>query len=196
MEAPLPASATTQPEEKKPKPSSLVSGVAWLGIIAGALGVLAAGAFFGLREVIQILVAQVSANFGVTEWGGSLGFALTHPLVTSILLGLGSLIFLVASVELLRRKNWARWFTIATMVADMVSELSEMGTNVVQALRGPQRPMAGGMQLNLQLQALGPMMNLFGFMFTGLFLAFNAWVVWKFVTEPIAAEFKPRPPAA
>jgi len=187
---PVPAAAQRRPG------ASFVTILAWISIVAGALGVM--------YSVVQLLTGLFVPEFQM-QMLNPIGAELPPlpPLMqwyyaNTVLLALGSLLMSAALLAvargLLRRREWARRGFIALLVLGTLWQLGMVwavpqiieGTLAVQMAVLP----AGG------LDDLGEFMESMTTMFTAvaavmalMFAALHAWIVWKLCTTSVRGEF-------
>jgi hypothetical protein len=131
-----------------PPPSQFVTAIAWLGIVSGALGTL--GAAVNTIEVIFSSAAEIGeARAAVTAAAGHLPatvqWTMDHVHLVVFLMLVGSVVSLLTSIGLLRRREWARvavvWFlglsavtAFAGLVVQWRSELDAVASELRVAM--------------------------------------------------------------
>lgn len=174
--------------------SSFVDGLAWLSIVLSALMVVSMG--------LQVLALNVwlpadafdpvrLRGLGLEGLPPSAEWVLMHLRGLIVLSLLLSVLALWASIDLLRRRNWARWFFIAMLglgatwslgslfyMGDfMPSAESMLGGDVPSAMRAE----LAAFQRNLWWASV---------LMTVLFVALHGWIIWKLVKPPVSDEFR------
>jgi predicted membrane channel-forming protein YqfA (hemolysin III family) len=148
-----------------PQQSVFVTVVAWLGIVSSGFSVLIA--------VLQVVMIATTPSFGGHFFGEMAVFVL--PMYAVMILGL------LASIGLLRRKNWARLTIVALLIAGVLYfagsvfyQWSFFGSVTSQDAEFAR--MARVMSYFMLVMAVG-------------FAALAAWLVAKLCSKKVRAEF-------
>ncbi len=177
-----------------PKHSELVTIVAWMNIAFCGLSALASA---GLMVLFATLFPMDEIRNAIQTMEGqqaipaSMEFALSH---IQALLGLSlalSLVMLVASFALLRRKNWARLFWIVCMAVLVVWSIAGLFVQPDLSWLIPSNLSAVPPEIQAQLQQTVETAKLGGYVVSIVQAALLSWLIWRFVSPDIREEFKP-----
>jgi hypothetical protein len=169
----------------RPTPrSSFVTVTAWLGI-----GTSACAAPIALVQTLMVgtLSQEIRTALdseALAQLPASMRYLLEHTKLVSQVFLLFSALTLVASVGLLRRRNWGRLAVMALLAVLIVQQLALFALQLSMggALGGPgETPRELGAAL-LLLQVAGGVL-------TVLQVGVCAWMIWKLETPAIRAEF-------
>ncbi len=169
--------------------SSLVTGLAWVSIVACSLMVVALG-----LELVTLfwLVHSDAITPEILGPGmpGGLVFVVRYLREISLALMLVTGVALWASIDLLRRRNWARWFFVIALAVGAVGNL--LGVFLVpEFVPSPQAFFGDGLAPHLLAEVERMTRNMIWVSIGSglLFVVLHAWVIWKLVTSPIGDEF-------
>ncbi len=174
-----------------PPRSMFVTVLAWTTIIPAAFGVLIAGVqnlFFNLfmsPADLERMVAMLGPGMGgITQITfGNLRLLLLLFLATSVL-------FLVTGVGLLKRRNWARVLLVATLaLGTLYSIFTALFVDSSADLAAMLAPSASFDGETVDFSGVASIMRATSITLLIVFTAFNAWLVWRLYSQPIAREF-------
>lgn len=176
--------------------STFVTVVGWLfvafsgfGTLIGVLQNLMLHLFFPLAQMRQDLPADAGLppmfQFLAAHFAWFFALALANNAA-----------MLVASIGLLRRRNWARLLFIGLLVLGIASSVA--GVAVQQAFMSEMMAMPGMHDLpaeahadmQAQMQGMLIFMRVFGIGLTVAMAAVLGWIAWKLCTPQIVAEFR------
>lgn len=172
--------------------SSFVSGLAWLSIVVCGFAVVG----FGLQALMLQFWIPPDMLDPVRLSGGaplppSSYWVLSH--LKGIIFGVlaMSVLGLWASIDLLRRRDWARWFFVATLALGALANAASL------FFLGDLMPSAEGMlgpdvppDLAAQVASFQRGMLVASVVTALVFVVVHAWIIWKLVTPPIRDEFR------
>lgn len=192
---PLPGRAQRRPG------ASFVTILAWISIVAAALGVM-----YSLVQVLTGLFAPQFQMQMLNPTGAEL--PPLPPLVqwyyaNTALIGAGSLLvsaaLLAVSRGLLQRREWARRGFIALLVLGTLWQLAWVWAlpQFMEATMAMQMgAFAGGEEAVAMAEfsdAMANMMTIAVAVLVAMFVVLHAWIVWKLCTASVRAEFEPGP---
>ncbi len=194
---PLPPPVPAAPAVQRRPGASFVTVLAWISIVAGALGVT--------YSVVQLLTGLFVPEFQMQMLNPAGAELPALPPVmqwyydNTVWLALGSLLMSAALLAvargLLRRREWARLGFIALLVLGTLWQLG-MVWMVPQIIEGTLAVQMAMLPPG-ELDDLGGFMQSMTTMFTAVtavvvlvFAALHAWIVWKLCTGPVRAEFE------
>lgn len=173
----------------RPQRSGLVTGLAWVSIAVCSL--LLALLAMELVAVFWLLGPEaITPDMLGPDMPSGLVFVVRYLREISLSLAILTGVGLWASICLLQRKNWARWFFAIVLVLSAVGNfagvflLPEFIPSPL-AMFGAQLPAP----LLVELEATMRNMMWASLGSSVLFLVLHGWVVWKLVTAPISEEF-------
>lgn len=171
---------TNQPAER----STFVSVIAWVFIVFSGL----ATAVTALQNILVHTVFKDSEMPGLNETAPPL-FAFMHEHISLYFLGLFllSLSMLIASIGLLKRKNWARLASIALLVLAITSQIGGMAVQfaVFSSMRAEFASQPDAFNMDTILIAILGFNTLLAI---GIVMLF-AWFIKRLLSAKIAAEF-------
>ena len=196
-----PTGSTPSPRpayERVPHPASastFVTVLAWFAIAGSAL-----------MSVISIMQVVMVVAFFPKDFGATLGnapflqgmpeparFLFTHPHYMAVVFWGVSALTLVAAIGLLRRRNWARIYFIALLVASIVSQL--LGLWLQRHLEAALSASLDGLPPDLasELGAFHPLLEIAMIaLFVGHCVLFG-WLIYRLMSPSVKAEFGVRP---
>lgn len=171
---------TNQPAER----STFVSVIAWVFIVFSGL----ATAVTALQNILVHTVFKDSEMPGLNETAPPL-FAFMHEHISLYFLGLFllSLSMLIASIGLLKRKNWARLASITLLVLAIISQLG--GLIVQFAVFSSMRAEFAAQPESIDMDTI--LIAILGFntvLAVGIVVLF-AWFIKRLLSAKITAEF-------
>lgn len=184
---------TTPPQQ--PKRSELVTITAWLNIaLCGLSALVSAGlmALFATLVPVDEIMAAIHAGDGQQIIPPHAEFAITH---IQALLGLAlgvSLVMVVASFALLRRKNWARLFWIACFAVIAVWSIAGLFYQPDLSWFTGSSLAAVPPEIQAQLQQTIETAKIGGYVVSIVQAVLLSWLIWRFVSPDIREEFKAR----
>lgn len=182
--------ATHPPQAKR---SELVTIFAWLNIGVCALSVLVLLALMALFATV-VPTNDMLAAMHSPEWRDvippSAEFAMRHiQAVFGAFLAL-SVVTLIASFALLKRKNWARLFWIGTMALIVVWCIGGLFYQPDMSSFMP-----GGLantppEVQAQMKSMMATMNIYGYVMSVVQAGIFSWAIWRFCSRDIRSEFQ------
>ncbi len=181
--------AATPPAEKR---SQLITIFAWINIVLGLLGALVIVLMmllFRFAVPMDELMAVIQRP-DAQQVPQSLVYALTHIqllLVASLAI---TIVTLVASYALLKRRNWARLFWIVTMSLIVVWCIAGIfyQPDVSQYL--PPELAHSPPEMQAQMKAMLATVRIYGIVLSLVQAGVFGWAVWRFCSADIRREFK------
>ncbi|GAA6142262.1 YbjO family protein [Hydrogenophaga sp. 5NK40-0174] len=173
----------------KPVRSNLVTGLAWVSIVACAL--LAVGLALELVTLFWLVPPEALSPERLGP-GMPAGVVFVVRYLREISLAAMLVVWLTlwASVGLLRRRNWARWFFVVALSVGSVWNLVGLFF-LPDFIPSPQAILGNDIPADL-LAELDQMVRNMIWASIGsslLFVLLHGWVVWSLVTSPVVEEF-------
>ncbi len=178
----------------QPNRSELITIVAWMNMVVCGLSALASAGLMVLVATLVPMDVILNAIHTMEQQQAippSVGFAISH---IQALLGFSlgvSVVMLVASFALLRRKNWARLFWIVCMAAVVVWCIGGLFFPPNLASLIPSELSAAPPEVQAQIQQTMTTVKIWGYVISVVQAALFSWLIWRFVSPDIRQEFKP-----
>lgn len=174
--------------------TGLVTVMAWISLLLGALGVAAA--------LVQVLLALLTPDTVVAvlaqrpEVPTAVVWMLGHRLALALLCLLLSVLFLASAWGLLHRREWARWTFIAFLVGGALLNVAGLAAidHVFDTMLAMFPPdllnTAEGHQFLARMQASRLLAHASGVVGALAIAALHGWIVWKLCVPPARDEFR------
>jgi len=177
--------------------STFVSVVAWLFIILSG--------FSSLIALAQNLMLHLAFPLDKMKEQAASQYAQNIPAFARFMVGhfdwffaaflLVSLITLIISIGLLKRRNWARLAFISLMIAGILWNIA--GIIIQQSIMADMPlPANAPAEYRAQAETMHTIITALSVVFAGGAIVLFAWITWKLRSPAIAAEFRPEHPAA
>ena len=124
----------------------------------------------------------------LSQLPAAIRYALEHLGAISFAFLLGSLVTLVFSIGLLKRKEWGRQGVVALLVVAIVQQLVLFWIQV--SVVGEAGAPAGLAEVPQEIGGVLLLMEVLGGVLTLLQVGVCAWMIWKLRTPAIRAEFE------
>lgn len=172
--------------------STFVTVVAWIFIVLSGFG-----AIIGIMQNIMVQTIFRSEEFGQAMQTAPsqpglpafATFAIENVQWLFLAVLLVNVVMLVASIGLLKRRNWARLCFIALMVLSVVWQIVGLGiqASLFSTIRDQFAAAGahGAPDMGVFFVVIAVMSVVFALAFGALF----GWIAWKLMSKPIAAEF-------
>jgi hypothetical protein len=171
--------------------STFVSVVAWFGIAIGGLGVL-----IGMLQLVMVSLVfsqgpwaelQQDSMHDMPPWFGWI-FGHFQLLVAANLLAM--VVLLVASIGLLRRRNWARWLIVALLALAIVANLGGMALQFSMMQSMPAFDAAGApAEFAANFARMRAIIVGVSVVFAVAFAALYGWIIKRLLSPAVRSEF-------
>jgi hypothetical protein len=182
--------AATPPAEKR---SQLITIFAWINIvlaILGALVIVLMMLLFRFAVPMDDLMAMLQRPEMQQQAPHALVYTLSH---IQALLGAAlafSILTLIASHALLKRRNWARLFWIVTMSLVVVWCIAGIFFQPDVAQFMPPELNRAPPEVQAQMKAMIATVKIYGIILSLVQAGVFGWAVWRFCSADIRSEFK------
>lgn len=174
--------------------STFVTTLAWNSIVLGGFATFISllqnimfNVFFPLSDMQEIAQGKASSQL---PWIAKFMFANMRLFFGGFFVV--SVATLIASVGLLRRRNWARLAFIGLMALGIIWNV---GALLVQQLMfssisfpGPRAD--GPREFSVDFETMATVIQVFSVVMTVALSALSGWILWRLTSKPIAAEFR------
>ncbi len=172
--------------------SAFVTVLAWIGIVFSGIGTFIAiiqNIMFGFlmpKLPIEQLLNEHNSSVQIPE---ITRFMFRHFDLLFLIALLVSLFALIASIGLLKRKNWARIAFITMLAIGIVLNLLSLALQQISMQQLP-LPLDAPVELQPQMETMMGVMSIVSIIFGLAFTALYGWIIWKLRSPKIINEFK------
>jgi hypothetical protein len=175
---------------RDPVPRSLfVTIIGWLGVSFGTMGVLICMLQLVMLAVILPDFAALTNDPQMAQMPPLMRWMFEHFRLFIAMNLTVFVVILVASIGLLRRRNWARLTVVGLLVAGILANFAGLALQHVAMEQMAAIPGATAPPDLEVYTAMSTFMLGFGMFFVAIIALVHGWIAWKLLSAPIRREF-------
>ena len=173
-----------------PPRSGFVTAIGWLGVVFGAMGILVSLLQLAMLSMMFPDIGTLANDPQLQQMPPLVRWIFEHFALFIGFNAMVCLVILVASIGLLKRRNWARLTVVGLLVAGVLANVA--GLVLQQVAMGQMAGIPGATappEFEAQLATMRAMMLGVGVAVVAVIALIHGAIAWKLLSAPVRREF-------